>query len=295
MLIKFEVKRELPTHWLFLFPFKWLEEFFDVVGRECRLAKYAHDLHNRPSDTEVMLNDTDEAVCDDGNVYLNSDGVLRLAPEPLDLKVLLDSFEEKFHLPSVFVEQRDITCTEVEIVCVISKSAMQMRDIEDNPSDDAWVFLNVRFPGEADVLVFEHVVNNVEHAFPIDNFVFRFPLFSDDEECPGRIDLVKSGKVKIASVKHIASQRLVSEPVHGIDIMQLGVSDSVENGNFRGDVNLRMYLDSRFRASELCPSEYGHAEVNGRGVNGRTSEPTCDSNATSPISWFCRRICRRYV
>ena len=93
MLIEFEVKRELPTHRLFLFPFEWLEEFSDVVRSECRLAKYAHDLHNGSSDSEVMLNDTDEAVCDDGNVYLNADGVLRLAPEPLDLKMLLNPLE----------------------------------------------------------------------------------------------------------------------------------------------------------------------------------------------------------
>ena len=29
-----------------------------------------------------------------------------------------------------------------------------------------------------------------------------------------------------------------------------------------------MDSDARLRASKLCPSEYGHAEVNGRGVNG---------------------------
>lgn len=38
--------------------------------------------------------------------------------------------------------------------------------------------------------------------------------------------------------------------------------------NLRDDVNLSMDPDARLRASELCPSEYGHAEVNSRRVNG---------------------------
>ena len=50
--------------------------------------------------------------------------------------------------------------------------------------------------------------------------------------------------------------------------MHVGIGDSVENRNLRDDVNLSMDPDARLRASELCPSEYGHAEVNSRRVNG---------------------------
>ena len=46
-----------------------------------------------------------------------------------------------------------------------------------------------------------------------------------------------------------------------------GIGNSVEHGNLRNDVNLSMDSDTRFRASKLCPSEYGHAEVNGRRVD----------------------------
>lgn len=34
------------------------------------------------------------------------------------------------------------------------------------------------------------------------------------------------------------------------------------------DVNLRMDFNARLCASEFCPSENGHTEINGRGVDG---------------------------
>jgi hypothetical protein len=50
--------------------------------------------------------------------------------------------------------------------------------------------------------------------------------------------------------------------------MHLGIGNSVEYGYLSNDVNLSMDSDARLRASKLCPSEYGHAEVDGSGVNG---------------------------
>ena len=71
------------------------EEVTDVVRGECRLAKDTHDFKYRPANLEVVLNDGNEAVGDDGDMYLNADGVLRLSPEALDLEVLLDPLEER--------------------------------------------------------------------------------------------------------------------------------------------------------------------------------------------------------
>ena len=56
--------------------------------------------------------------------------------------------------------------------------------------------------------------------------------------------------------------------VHRVDVMHLGIGDSVENRNLCDDVNLSMDPDARLCASELCPSEYRHAEINRRGVDG---------------------------
>ena len=258
---------ELSIIW-FSCLYESLEKVSDAVRGECGLAKDAHDFEDGPADFEVMLNDGNETIGDDGNVNLYSDGILRFPPEAFDLKVLLNPLEKQFHLPAIFVKQSNVLCTEEEIICVVSEGAMQVRCIVDNPSDDARILLLILLLGEANGLVFEYVICSVENALAIDNLICRLSLLPDDEECSEHIDSIEPSEVKVTSVKHIARQWLVCEPVHRVDIVHLGVGDSVENRNLSDNINLSMDSDARLCASELCPSEYGHAEVDSRRVDG---------------------------
>ena len=268
MLIKFEVKIELSVISILCLLFERSEQFLDAVRGECRLAKDTHDFNDWPSNLKVMLDDCNEAISDDCNMYLYAHSILRLTPETLDLKMLLDPLEKQLHLPPILVEQGDILCTEEEVVRVVNEAAMQLWSIVDNSSDNAWVFLLIFLLGKADTLVFEYVVSAVEDTFAIDNLVCRLAFLPDDEEGTKQMDLIEAGEVKVASVKHIAGKSLVCEPVHRVDIMHLGVGNPVEHRNLRGDVNLRVDFDSRLGTSELSPSEHGHAEVDGSGVDG---------------------------
>ena len=113
---------------------------------------------------------------------------------------------------------------------------MKLWRVADNPSDDTGIFLLIILPREANRLIFEYIVCSVENTLAIDNLLYRLALLPDDKESSERIDSIEFGKVKIASVKHIARQRLVCEPVHRVDIMYVGVGDSVEHRNLRDDL-----------------------------------------------------------
>lgn len=67
------------------------------------------------------------------------------------------------------------------------------------------------------------------------------------------------------------------KPVHGIEVADVCIADSVENRYLRNDVNLSMYLDVGFRGFELCPSEDSETKVNGRGVDGVESSRNLNS------------------
>ena len=267
MLIKIEVKIELPIIRLGSL-LERLEQVLDAVRGERRLAKDTHDLEHWPANLEVVLDDGNEAVCDDGDVNLYAHSILGFSPEPLDLEMLFDPFEKQLHLPPTFIEESDVLGCKIEIVRVINKAPLEFWGIVDNPSDDSGILLLILLLGKAYALVFEDVVCPIKYAFSIDNLVCRLTLLPDDEESPEHVDAIESGEVKIASVKHIARQRLVREPVHRVDIMHLGIGNPIEYGYLSNDVNLSMDSDARLGASELSPSEYGHAQVNGRGVNG---------------------------
>ena len=268
MLIEFEVKIELSVIRILCLLLERLEQVLDSVNGECRFAKDTHDFNDWSAYLKVMLDDCNETVCDDCNVYLYAHGIFRLTPEMLDLEMLLDPFEEELHLPPILVEQGDVLCTEEEVIRVVNEAAMQFRRIVNDSSDNARVLLLIFLLGKADTLVFEYVISAVENTFAIDNLVCRLAFLPDDEEGTKHMDLIETGEVKVAPVKHIAGKFLVCEPVHRVDIVHLGIGNPIEHRNLRGDVNLRVDFDSRLGASELCPSEHGHAEVDGSGVDG---------------------------
>ena len=106
MLIGFEVKIELPIIGIISL-LKREEKVSDAVRGEHRLAKDTHDLEHRSSNLEVMFNDGNETIGDDGDMNLDADGILRLSPKSLDTEMLLDPFEKQLDLPPIFIKQGD--------------------------------------------------------------------------------------------------------------------------------------------------------------------------------------------
>ena len=75
MLIKIEVKIELPIIRLGSL-LERLEQVLDAVRCERRLTKDTHDLERWPANLEVVLDDGNEAVGDDGDVNLYAHSIL---------------------------------------------------------------------------------------------------------------------------------------------------------------------------------------------------------------------------
>jgi len=267
MLIVYKFNFKLPVI-KFILVLTRGEKLHDVILGKQGTAQDAHNLHDGASKLEVVLNDSDETVCDDGNMDLNTYRIVTLSPKGLDPEVLLDPFKEQFDLPPVFIKESNVLGCKIEVVRVVSERTMQVRSIVDDTPDLAWVFLLVLLLRKDDGLVTQDIVFSIKNIFASNNLIFWTLLLTDDKEGSRHSNLVKSGEVKIASVKDIACQRLVCEPVHSIDIMHVGIGDSVEHGDLRDDVHLGVNLDTRLRASELRPAKERHAEVDCRGVHG---------------------------
>ena len=266
MLIEFKINLKLSIICFVVF-FRRNEKFLNVILGEQRTAQDSHDLHNGATDFEVVLNNTDETVRDDGDMYLDTYGIFACSPERLDFKVLLNPFKEQLDLPSVFVKKSDILCLNVEVVRVVSERPEQFWSVIYDTSNLAWIFFLVLFLRENNSLVAQDVVRSVKHVFSTDDFKCRHLLLSNNKEGSRFSYSVKSGKVKVASIKDIASQWLVCEPVHEIHIMHIGIGDSVEHRYLRNDIHLSMNLDTRLRASELCPAKDRHTEIDSCGVH----------------------------
>ena len=209
MLIVFEVNFKLPIIRLLLI-FGRGEELHDFILGEQGTAQDPHDLHDWATKLKVVLNDSDETVCNDGDTNLNTYGIVTLSPKGLDPEVLLDPFEKQLHLPSIFIKESNVLGCKVEVVRIVSKRSVQVRGIVDNTPDFAEILLLVLLLFEGNGLVTQHIVRSIKDVLAVKNFTVRSFLLTDDEECSRNLDLIKSGEVKIASVKDIACQRLVS-------------------------------------------------------------------------------------
>ena len=93
MLIVYKFNFKLPIIRFFLV-LRRDEEFQNVILGEQGTAQNSHDLNNWATKLEVVFNDTDETVCDDGNVNLDAHSIVALTPERLDPEMLLDPFEK---------------------------------------------------------------------------------------------------------------------------------------------------------------------------------------------------------
>ncbi len=133
------------------------EEFRQVVFDRQGVSENAQYLGHRPAKLEVVLDDCNEAVCDDGDVNLYPDSILGITPERLDLEMLFDPFEEKFHLPAVAVKQGNVLACEIEVVGVVDERLPKVGSVVDNSSDFSWVIpsisvTNIRIGGRIVIL-----------------------------------------------------------------------------------------------------------------------------------------------
>ena len=264
-----------------------LEKLPQVVVDKQGAAQNAYDLDHGSVQMQVVLDDGDEAIRDNGNVDLYSHGVFGVSPEPFDAQMLLDPFEKQLHLPAVTVKQCDILGLEIEVVGVINERSLEVSGVENNASERCRVVVEVPFSCEPDCLVEKHPVSPVKKFLPIQHFVFRLPLLSYDKERAGLVDCEKPCKVEITLVEHIAGKRFVCDTVHELGVVDIGVRDAVENRNLRNDVNLCVNFDAGLCAAKARPKEKRHAEVNGGGINGKETPMKLELFGDAPL--LCKR------
>jgi len=88
---------------------------------------------------ELLLGDGDEQVQADGSPDLGLDRVRRGAEKRLDAQMLLDLFEEQFHLPALAVEFSHHWGGNVEMVGEEHQPLVPIGIVEGNPAQRLWV------------------------------------------------------------------------------------------------------------------------------------------------------------
>lgn len=248
--------------------FERFKQVSDIVLDQQRTTQNAHDLIDGPSDLQVVLDDSDEAIGDNGNVYLYADSILRLSPKGFNAQVLFNPFEKEFDLPPVLVEECNILGRKIEVVRIVRERSLKVGRIVNDASNGNGIVLLVPFSGKANGLISQNVVLPVKQVFSCFDNIVWMELLTYDKEGSRLFNGKEPGKVKVASIKHITGKRLIGEPVHRVNIVDFCISNPVEYGYLGDDIDLGVDPDARFGTSELCPAEHRHTEVDGCGIDG---------------------------
>ena len=128
---------------------------------EQRASKNAHYFKDRSVQFEFVLDDSNKTICNYCDMYLYFYAILRFSPDSLYAKMLLDPFEEQFHLPSVSVKQSDVLCIKVEIVGVVHKRPVEFLRIVNDSSKSCWIVVEVPLGIKPYGLVIENTVCSV--------------------------------------------------------------------------------------------------------------------------------------
>ena len=267
--------------------FERFKQVSDIVLDQQRATQNAHDLVDRPADLKVVFDDSDEAISDNGNMYLYADSILGLAPEGFDSQVLFNPLEKEFDLPPVLVKECDAFGRKIEVVRIVRERSLKVGRIVNDTSDGKGIVFLVPFSSKADGLIPQDVILPVKQVFSCFDNIVWMELLTYDEEGSRLLNGEEPGEVKVASIKHIAGQRFVCKPVHRVNIVDLCISNPVEYRYLRDDIDLGVNPDARFSTSELCPTEYRHTEVDGRGIN--SIEPTMQFKLLRDAFTLCQR------
>ncbi len=135
--------------------------------------------------------------------------------------MLLDPFEEKLHLPSVFIKQGYFFCTDFKSVSKIGKCSFMLSLIINNSSKKTWVFYSRLWTSKSYCLVLD-IVEAFKKIFTINDFILKLSSFPNHKIGSDKIDREQSGKGKRAAIKNIPAIWLISDLVHGIHVVNPG-------------------------------------------------------------------------
>ncbi len=139
--------------------------------------------------------------------------------------MLFDPFEEQLHLPYILIKQRNIFRADPKVVGRICEGSFVFHRVISDLAEQDWVFFPCLRPGKAYRLVVEDVIGAFKKFLSLNNFVLKFAPLPNYEVGSDEIDSEEPGEIKISPVKDVVSVQFVGNLVHGVHVMDSGLSN----------------------------------------------------------------------
>ncbi len=220
---------------------------------------------------ELLFNDGDEYIRGHGAPDLRLHCVLAGAQKTLDAQVLLDPFEEQFHLPTTFVQSGDRQWRQGHVVGQENQRLARPRILETNAPQLLGIILGNVKAIERDTLIANHAGGSLGRS-RVHPPGIHTTLGARDKERASLMEFVQPRKVQVAAIHDVKSAGFDQQNIEHVDITHLAVADMNESRNRPAQIQQRMHFYRCLRRAKWCPVEQAQAQIDGRGiqrVNGR--------------------------
>lgn len=220
-----------------------------------------------PVELKFLLDDGDQDVDADGDPDLRLHSVRGGAVKRLDAQVLLDPFEEQFHLPTAFVQLGNRQGIENKVVGQEDETLAGVRIDVLDASEVGGVFDGGIDSSEDNGLIAAQsgalVHATLRHAAKL-----KILLAAGDEERHVLLKPIQAAKVDVATVHDIEGTGFQKQMVEGFDIVGFSAGNVDKTGDVAAQVDEGMEFDRRLAPAKLRPGEQGQTEIDGRGIEG---------------------------
>ena len=228
-----------------------IEEVPEGLLAEQRCTDDPQHIEGASVQPEVVLDDGDQAICDDGDIYLDADSILRRSPEGVDAEMRLYPFEETLDQPAVFIKESDGLGLEREVVGQERKRSFVLRGVVNDASESDGILAARLLSREPDGLVEDDITIVGKFFAGRNDLVLHPSLLADDELRRDEVNLVKSLKIIVSTVEDVVCEGFERNPVHSVDVRNLGISDIDIDRYLSRNVKKGMCFDARLRLPEI--------------------------------------------
>src|ERR1700738_2810644 len=245
----------------------------DLLGKGLKNRRFlekpqAQNLQNLVQaavDLEFLLDDRDQDVGADGNPDLRLHGGLGRAIKGLDAQMLLDPFEEKFHLPAALVQFSNRQRVQDKVVGEKHQALAGIRiDILDTSQG------NRIFGCRLDSCKPDGLIAAQPRRFVYRTIrpatVLEVLLGTRDEESHVRLKDIQRREMDVTPVHDIERAGFHGKKVEGLDIGHFPRGNVDKTGDVAAQVDQRVQFDGSLASAKACPWEEGQTEVDRRGI-----------------------------
>ncbi len=234
------------------------------MGKEIH-PKQGHQIRKRPTEFGPKLKELQDQHGNQCCPNLNLDGIGASSDKGLDLEVLLQMLEEDFNLPTILIDGRYRTGSQVKVVRQEDQDLSRLRVFHFDPPQRIGAFLDGLEASEFDLFILEHMTVLRDSFVPKD-FIQGIVFHPGDKIDSLAAPSAPEGIVGIAPIVNNDGTGGEVQSLSNLHVRDLSLAQDGELRKVSVVVQEQVQFDGPLGSSEMGPVKDAQTQVDGSGI-----------------------------